>query len=72
LNQLEDNCTLKYVICVCVRESARARKNDCNSTIINFRTLLIFIIFSASLGPWVYSASNRNEYWKQKNNGSGK
>jgi hypothetical protein len=28
----------------------------------------IYIILSAALGPVVYSASNRNEYQKQKNN----
>jgi hypothetical protein len=26
----------------------------------------IYLIISAALGPGVYSASNRNEYWKQK------
>jgi hypothetical protein len=31
----------------------------------------INIIFSAALGPGVYSASNRNEYHEQKNNVSG-
>jgi hypothetical protein len=28
----------------------------------------IYLIFPAALGPGVYSASNRNEYQKQKNN----
>jgi hypothetical protein len=28
----------------------------------------IYIIFLAALGPGVHSASNRNEYQKQKNN----
>jgi hypothetical protein len=32
---------------------------------------LIYLIFPAALGPVVYSASNRNEYQKQKNNVSG-
>jgi hypothetical protein len=32
----------------------------------------IFLIILAALGPGVYSASNRNEYQKQKNNGSGR
>jgi hypothetical protein len=27
-----------------------------------------YLIFPATLGPEVYSASNRNEYQKQKNN----
>jgi hypothetical protein len=31
----------------------------------------IYLILSATLGPGVYSASNRNEYQKQKNNVSG-
>jgi hypothetical protein len=31
----------------------------------------IYVILSAALGPGVYSASNRNEYQKQKNNVSG-
>jgi hypothetical protein len=28
----------------------------------------IYLILPVALGPGVYSASNRNEYWKQKNN----
>jgi hypothetical protein len=32
---------------------------------------LIYPILLAALGPGVYSASNRNEYHKQKNNISG-
>jgi hypothetical protein len=31
----------------------------------------IYLILSAALDPAVYSASNRNEYQKQKNNVSG-
>jgi hypothetical protein len=31
----------------------------------------VYIILPAELGPGVYSASNRNEYRMQKNNGSG-
>jgi hypothetical protein len=31
----------------------------------------IYIILPATLGPGVHSASNRNEYQKQKNNISG-
>jgi hypothetical protein len=31
----------------------------------------IYLILPAALGPGVYSASHRNEYQKQKNNGSG-
>jgi hypothetical protein len=30
--------------------------------------LSIFLILPATIGPGVYSASNRNEYQKQKNN----
>jgi hypothetical protein len=29
--------------------------------------LSVYLIFPAALGTWVYSASNRNEYQKQKN-----
>jgi hypothetical protein len=32
---------------------------------------LIYLILPAALGPTVYSASNRNEYQKQKSNVSG-
>jgi hypothetical protein len=32
----------------------------------------IYLIVPAAVGPGVYSASNRNEYQKQKNNVSGK
>jgi hypothetical protein len=32
---------------------------------------LIYLILPAALGPWVYSASNRNEYQKHKNYVSG-
>jgi hypothetical protein len=31
----------------------------------------IYLILPAALGPGVYSASNRNEYRKQRNNVSG-
>jgi hypothetical protein len=31
----------------------------------------IYLFFKAALGPGAYSASNRNEYQKQKNNASG-
>jgi hypothetical protein len=31
----------------------------------------IYVILPAALGPEVYSASNRNEYQKQKNNNVG-
>jgi hypothetical protein len=31
----------------------------------------IYLILPAALGPGVHSASNRNEYQKQKNNVSG-
>jgi hypothetical protein len=33
--------------------------------------LSIYLILLAALGPGVYSASNRNEYQKHKNNFSG-
>jgi hypothetical protein len=31
----------------------------------------IYLILPAPRGPGIYSAYNRNEYWKQKNNVSG-
>jgi hypothetical protein len=31
----------------------------------------IYLIFTAALGPGVHSASNINEYYKQKENASG-
>jgi hypothetical protein len=34
---------------------------------VRFLIFLIYLILRAALGPWVYSASNRNEYQKQKN-----
>jgi hypothetical protein len=36
------------------------------------RFLSIYLIFQATVGPGVYSASNRKKYQKQKNNLSGK
>jgi hypothetical protein len=38
---------------------------------VNEFFFLIYLIFPAALGPGVHSASNRNEYQKQKNNVSG-
>jgi hypothetical protein len=38
------------------------------STIPDEVFFLIFLILSAAFGPGVYSASNRNEYEKHKNN----
>jgi hypothetical protein len=35
---------------------------------INERILILCAILPAALGPGVYSASNRNEYQKHKNN----
>jgi hypothetical protein len=35
---------------------------------VNDFFLPIYLIFLVVLGPGVYSASNRNEYQKQKNN----
>jgi hypothetical protein len=35
------------------------------------RIFSIYLILPAALGPGVYSASNKNEYQKQKNNVSG-
>jgi hypothetical protein len=56
----------------------------CSETSVNFKSitryfstsrwgefLKIYLIFQAALGPTVHSASNRNEYQKQKNIVSG-
>jgi hypothetical protein len=37
-----------------------------------YKFFSVYIILPSALGPGVYSASNRNEYQKQKNNISGK
>jgi hypothetical protein len=39
--------------------------------IIRFTQTKMHLILPAALGPGVYSASNRNEYQKHKNNVSG-
>jgi hypothetical protein len=49
---------------LCYR-TAGSRPNEVN------QFFLIYLILPATLGPGVYSASNRNEYQKQKNNVSG-
>jgi hypothetical protein len=41
------------------------------NSIMLHEAISIYLILSAALGPGVYSASNRNEYQKQKNNVSG-
>jgi hypothetical protein len=40
-------------------------------TRLSERFLSIYLILPAALGPGIYSASNRNEYQKHKNNVSG-
>jgi hypothetical protein len=46
-----------------------APSNSCNTRELNELVLFsIYLILSAPLGPVVHSASNRNEYQKQKNN----
>jgi hypothetical protein len=47
------------------RKVAGSRSDEVNES------FSIYLIFPASLGPGVYSASNRNEYRKQRNNVSG-
>jgi hypothetical protein len=48
-------------------------KPECRGFLTRLGELIfsIYLILSAALGPGVYSASNRNEYQKQKNNVSG-
>jgi hypothetical protein len=43
--------------------------NNFNAELVD--GILIYLILPATLSPGVYSASNRNEYQKQKNNVSG-
>jgi hypothetical protein len=45
-----------------MRKVACSRPDGANSF------LLIYLILQAALGPGVYSASNRNEYQKQRDN----
>jgi hypothetical protein len=49
----------------------QARKVAGSSTDKAMRIFAIYLILPAALGPGVYSASNRNEYQKQKSNVSG-
>jgi hypothetical protein len=49
----------------CKQEVASSRPDEVNEF------FSIYIILPVALGPGVYSASNRNEYQKQKNNISG-
>jgi hypothetical protein len=51
---------------IVVKALATNRKVACS--ISDEVTFLIYLILPAALGPGVYSASNRNEYQKQKNN----
>jgi hypothetical protein len=55
------------VVAEWLRCYARSRKVAGSSSLIFFN---LPKILPAALGPGVYSASNRNEYQKQKNNGS--
>jgi hypothetical protein len=48
--------------CVASRKVKGSRSDE----VIEFFST--YLIFPAALGPGVYSASNRNEYQKQKNN----
>jgi hypothetical protein len=42
-----------------------------NMNYISFRSVSVYLILPAALGPGVYSTSKRNEYQNQKNNISG-
>jgi hypothetical protein len=48
---------------LCYKPEGRGFETRCGELIFS-----IYLILSAALGPGVYSASNRNEYQKQKNN----
>jgi hypothetical protein len=49
-------------------QAGRSRVRDPMRSLIFFS---IYVILPSALGPGVRSASNRNEYQKQKNNVSG-
>jgi hypothetical protein len=51
------------------RKIAGSRPDEVNGFSQSF--FLIYLFLLAALGPGVYSASNRNEYQKQKNYVSG-
>jgi hypothetical protein len=53
-----------------MRHYATSRKVACSRPVEenDFFFFSIYLILPAALGPEVYSASNRNEYQKQKNN----
>jgi hypothetical protein len=55
-----------------LRLYAKSQKvaGSCSDEVIEFFS--VYLILPAALGPGVYSASNKNEYQKQKNNVSGK
>jgi hypothetical protein len=47
------------------RKAVGSRPDEVNEFFFSFS---IYLILPAALGPGVYSACNRNEYQKQKNN----
>jgi hypothetical protein len=49
----------------------QARRSRVRDPIKSMHFFSIYVILSAALGPGVHSASNRNEYQKQKSNVSG-
>jgi ABC-type uncharacterized transport system permease subunit len=60
-----------YAVVYWLRHYATSRKvaGSTPDEVIQFFSM--YLIVSAAIGPVVYSASNRNEYQKQKNNVSG-
>jgi hypothetical protein len=55
---------------VSLRHYGRSRELLCSKSIENIDFFSIYIISPTALGPNAHSACNRNEYQKQKNNGS--
>jgi hypothetical protein len=63
------NVRFEVVTAVTMKNGVFTRRNNPEDTILRF--LSSYLILPVALGPGVYSASNRNEYQKHKNNVSG-
>jgi hypothetical protein len=62
---------LRHAVAQWLRHYATSRKVACYRSDEVNEFFPIYLILPAVLGHGVYSASNRNEYQKQKNNVSG-
>jgi hypothetical protein len=63
--------TISEVIMFADDTSILCTAKDCNNLKSKLNVVLTHLILLVALGPGVYSASNRNEYQKHKNNVSG-